>query len=87
MIFSDPPPMCRCPRKQDGMDFEGEVGIIVDRVPMGTRAAQAGAHIKLLVLHQRLEPAGAGGQGHQDRLRFHAVQARDQLRPGGGDAR
>jgi fumarylacetoacetate (FAA) hydrolase len=38
------------PSEADGMDFEGEVGIIVDRVPMGTRAAQAGAHIKLLVL-------------------------------------
>jgi fumarylacetoacetate (FAA) hydrolase len=38
------------PSEADGMDFEGEVGIIVDRVPMGTRASQAGAHIKLLVL-------------------------------------
>jgi fumarylacetoacetate (FAA) hydrolase len=38
------------PSEADGMDFEGEVGIIVDRVPMGTPAAQAGAHIKLLVL-------------------------------------
>jgi len=38
------------PSEEDGMDFEGEVGVIVDRVPMGTRAAQAGAHIKLLVL-------------------------------------
>jgi len=38
------------PSEDDGIDFEGEVGIIVDRVPMGTRAAQAGAHIRLLVL-------------------------------------
>jgi naringenin degradation protein FdeI len=38
------------PSEEDGMDFEGEVGIIVDRVPMGTRAGAAGAHIKLLVL-------------------------------------
>jgi fumarylacetoacetate (FAA) hydrolase len=38
------------PSEEDGMDFEGEVGVIVDRVPMGTRAAQAGAHIRLLVL-------------------------------------
>jgi fumarylacetoacetate (FAA) hydrolase len=38
------------PSEQDGMDFEGEIGIIVDRVPMGTTAAQASAHIKLLVL-------------------------------------
>jgi fumarylacetoacetate (FAA) hydrolase len=38
------------PSEADGIDFEGEVGIIVDRVPMGTTAAQAGAHIRLLVL-------------------------------------
>ena len=38
------------PSEEDGIDFEGEVGIIVDRVPMGTRAAQAGAHLRLLVL-------------------------------------
>jgi len=38
------------PSDQDGMDFEGEVGAIVDRVPMATGAAQAAAHIRLLVL-------------------------------------
>jgi fumarylacetoacetate (FAA) hydrolase len=38
------------PSEQDGMDFEGEVGVILDRVPMGTSAADAIAHIKLLVL-------------------------------------
>jgi fumarylacetoacetate (FAA) hydrolase len=38
------------PSEQDGMDFEGEIGVIVDRVPMGTGAEQAGTHIKLLVL-------------------------------------
>jgi fumarylacetoacetate (FAA) hydrolase len=38
------------PTEEDGIDFEGEVGVIVDRVPMSTRAAQAGAHIRLLVL-------------------------------------
>jgi fumarylacetoacetate (FAA) hydrolase len=38
------------PSEQDGMDFEGEIGVIVDRVPMGTGIARAGEHIKLLVL-------------------------------------
>lgn len=38
------------PSDQDGMDFEGEVGVIVDRVPMATAAAPAAAHIRLLVL-------------------------------------
>lgn len=34
----------------DGMDFESEVGIITDAVPMGTSAAQADRHIKLVTL-------------------------------------
>lgn len=32
-----------------GIDFEGEFGVIVDAVPMGTSAADAMGHIKLLV--------------------------------------
>jgi fumarylacetoacetate (FAA) hydrolase len=38
------------PSEQDGIDFEGEIGVIVDRVPMGTTVEQAAAHIRLLVL-------------------------------------
>jgi fumarylacetoacetate (FAA) hydrolase len=33
----------------DGIDFEGEFGVIVDAVPMGTPAAAAAAHIRLIV--------------------------------------
>ena len=33
----------------DGIDFEGEFGVIVDAVPMGISAADAMAHIKLIV--------------------------------------
>lgn len=33
-----------------GIDFEGEVAIITDDVPMGCKPAHAGAHIKLLML-------------------------------------
>ena len=33
-----------------GIDFEGEVAVITDDVPMGTDAAQAEKHIKLLML-------------------------------------
>jgi fumarylacetoacetate (FAA) hydrolase len=33
----------------DGIDFEGEFGVIVDEVPMGTSAADAMRHIKLVV--------------------------------------
>jgi fumarylacetoacetate (FAA) hydrolase len=32
-----------------GIDFEGEFGVIVDAVPMGTSAAEAMKHIKLIV--------------------------------------
>ena len=35
--------------EDDGIDFEGEFGVIVDFVPMGTSAADALGHIKLIV--------------------------------------
>lgn len=35
--------------ERDGIDFEGEFGVIVDEVPMGVTAEQALSHIKLLV--------------------------------------
>jgi fumarylacetoacetate (FAA) hydrolase len=37
------------PDEAHGIDFEGEFGVIVDTVPMGTSAAEAMRHIKLLV--------------------------------------
>lgn len=33
-----------------GLDFEAEVGVVTDDVPMGVRAEAAGGHIKLLLL-------------------------------------
>ena len=33
-----------------GIDLEGEVAVITDDVPMGTRADKAGAHVRLLML-------------------------------------
>jgi fumarylacetoacetate (FAA) hydrolase len=38
------------PSAADGIDFEAEVGIVVDYVPMATPASQALQHVKLLVL-------------------------------------
>lgn len=35
--------------EEDGIDFEGEFGVIVDAVPMGTNAADALDHIRLIV--------------------------------------
>lgn len=37
------------PREEDGIDFEGEFGIITDFVPMGITPEAAMAHIKLIV--------------------------------------
>jgi fumarylacetoacetate (FAA) hydrolase len=37
------------PSEADGIDFEGEFGVIVDAVPMGVTPDQAAAHIKLIV--------------------------------------
>jgi fumarylacetoacetate (FAA) hydrolase len=37
------------PAQADGIDFECEIGVLTDRVPMGTAAPEAGRHIRLLV--------------------------------------
>ena len=38
------------PREEDQIDFEGEVGVVLSEVPMGTRAADAHKYIRLVVL-------------------------------------
>lgn len=38
------------PSEADGIDFEGEFGVITDTVPMGTTPEQAMAHIRLVIL-------------------------------------
>ena len=38
------------PSEADNMDFEGEVAVVVDEVPMGTNQQSAAAHIKLIML-------------------------------------
>ena len=43
---ADPVPF---PAMEHGIDFEGEFGVIVDAVPMGTSAADALKHIRLIV--------------------------------------
>jgi fumarylacetoacetate (FAA) hydrolase len=40
----------RLPSESDNMDFEGEIAVIVDEVPMGTPKEQVAAHVKLLML-------------------------------------
>jgi fumarylacetoacetate (FAA) hydrolase len=38
------------PSEADGIDFEGEIGVILSDVPMGTKASEAEPYIKLIVL-------------------------------------
>ena len=38
------------PTEADGIDFEAELAVVVDRVPMGTPAAHALEHVKLIML-------------------------------------
>ena len=47
--FLGPREDVRFPDEAHGIDFEGEFGVIVDFVPMGTSAAEAMAHIRLVV--------------------------------------
>lgn len=39
-----------CPSEKFGIDFEAEVAVIIDDVPMGAAADEAAGHIKLLML-------------------------------------
>lgn len=48
--FLGPYDPIQLPSLDDGIDFEGEVAVITDDVPMGVSAADAAKHIKLIVL-------------------------------------
>lgn len=48
-IFHGPHDTIMLPTEDDDIDFEGEFGVIVDRVPMGSSADTAMGHIRLLV--------------------------------------
>ncbi|BCH21507.1 fumarylacetoacetate hydrolase family protein [Mesorhizobium sp. L-8-3] len=47
--FYAPTDDVKFPSEEDGIDFEGEFGVITDAVPMGTDAAEARKHIRLVV--------------------------------------
>ena len=48
-LFYGPTDDVPFPSEAHGIDFEGEYGVITDAVPMGISAAEAMAHIKLIV--------------------------------------
>ncbi|MGF6606229.1 fumarylacetoacetate (FAA) hydrolase [Paraburkholderia sp. WSM4175] len=47
--FLGPTEDVRLPDERDGIDFEGEFGVVVDGVPMGVSATDAMKHIRLVV--------------------------------------
>lgn len=47
--FYSPTADVRLPSEEDGIDFEGEFGVITDAVPMGIPAGEARKHIRLVV--------------------------------------
>lgn len=47
--FYGPTADIRFPSEEDGIDFEGEFGIITDSVPMGASSPEARKHIRLVV--------------------------------------
>jgi fumarylacetoacetate (FAA) hydrolase len=48
--FLPPKGKAQFPSAADGIDFEGEYGVILDAVPMGTKAKDAEKYIRLVVL-------------------------------------
>ena len=62
------------PSEAYNIDFEGEFGVIVDDVPMGTTVEQAAAHIKLLVLINDWSLRGFAGR--ESAIGFGWVQAK-----------
>jgi fumarylacetoacetate (FAA) hydrolase len=48
--FVGPREPMRIPDESLGLDYEAELAVVVDDVPMGTPASEAGRHIKLLML-------------------------------------
>lgn len=62
------------PSEAHNIDFEGEFGVIVDDVPMGTSAENAAAHIKLIVMINDWSLRGFAGRESQ--IGFGWVQAK-----------
>ena len=68
------------------MDFEGEVAVIVDEMPMGTPKERIAPHIKLLMLVNDVSLRALAATGNEDRLRLGPGQAIHQFFTRGRDA-
>ena len=78
------PPVSEAPfvSTDDGIDFEGEFGVITDAVPMNTGKVNAAKHIRLIVQINDWSLRETGADRDEDRLRLGAGQA--PLRHGPG---
>ena len=75
------------PSEADGIDFEAEVGVVVDFVPMATPAAHARSHVKLFVLLNDASLRVLAGREIKTGFGFLQSKPVDQLRPRRGDTR
>ena len=76
------------PSEADGIDFEGEFGVVCDEVPMGVSAEDALGLVRLVVqMNDWSLRARARAARDEDRLRLPASQALDLVRAGRRDAR
>ena len=71
------------PSEDDGIDFEAEIAVMVDNVPLRTPADAALSHVKLLLLVNDASLRAFAGRQLQQRLRLHSGKALDKLRPCG----
>jgi fumarylacetoacetate (FAA) hydrolase len=65
----------------DGIDFEGEFGVIVDDVPMGCTPEEAAAHIKLIVQINDWSLRGCGLREMKTRFGFFHAKPSSSFAP------
>ena len=75
------------PSEADGIDFEAEVAVVVDRVPMGTQGRRRARAREARDARERREPALARATGEEDRLRLDPRETGHELQPRRRDPR
>ncbi len=75
------------PSETDGIDFEAELAVVVDRVPMGTPASRALEHVKLVMLANDASLRSLAVAEMKSGLRLDSREAGHELQPRRRDAR
>ena len=68
-----------------GIDFEAEIAVVTDDVPMGVTRDQASAHIKTRDAVQRRQPAHPGARRNRQGIRLLSEQTRQRFFTGRRD--